>query len=105
RTWWRPLAASAIDGALLAGLGGALVWLTAIACATSVPVALRLAGPGSAIVFALITALYFVLFGGVGNGTPGVSLMRLDVPPAGRIVLNPRDVFARAPPCTFAIGF
>ena len=96
RQLWRPLAASAIDGVLLAAIGGALVWLTAIACGTSVPVALRTAAPAVALVFGLIVALYFVLFGGVGNATLGVSLMGLDVPPPGRVVLNPRDVFGRA---------
>ena len=105
RPWLRAVAASAIDGAVLAVLGGALVWLTARACGTSVPVVLRLAGPGIALVFALIAALYFVLFGGVGNGTPGVTLMHLDVPPPGRTVLNPREVFGRARRSIFRDGF
>jgi transcriptional regulator with XRE-family HTH domain len=96
RQWWRPLAASAIDGVLLASMGGALVWLTAVACGTSIPVALRIAAPGVALVFALIVTLYFVLFGGIGAATPGASLMRLDAPPPGRVVLQPRDVFGRA---------
>ena len=96
RQWWRPVAASAIDAALLSVMGAALVWLTALACGTSVPVALRTAGPAVALVFGLIVALYFVLFGGVGNATPGASVMRLDAPPPARIVLNPREVFGRA---------
>jgi transcriptional regulator with XRE-family HTH domain len=96
RQWWRPLVASAIDGALLASMGGALVWLTALACGTTIPVALRTAAPGVALVFALIVTLYFVLFGGIGNATLGATLMRLDAPPPGRVVLNPRDVFGRA---------
>jgi hypothetical protein len=81
---------------LLAAIGTALVWLTAIACATTVPVALRAGAPGIALVFALIVALYFVLFGGVGNATPGVTLMHLEARSPGRTVLNPRDVFGRA---------
>ena len=105
RHWLRPVAASAIDGAVLAILGGALVWLTARACGTSVPMTLRLAGPAMAAVFALIVALYFVLFGGIGNGTPGVVLMHLDVPPSGRMVLNPREVFGRARRSAFRDGF
>jgi transcriptional regulator with XRE-family HTH domain len=96
RNWWRPVAASAIDGVLLAALGAVLVWLTAIAGATTVPVALRIGAPGMALVFALIVALYFVLFGGVGNATLGVSLMRLEARPPGRTVLHPREVFGRA---------
>ncbi len=96
RQWWRPVAASAIDATLLAVMGAALVWLTALACGTSVPVTLRTAAPAVALVFGLIVALYFVLFGGVGNATPGAIAMRLDAPPPGRVVLNPRDVFGRA---------
>jgi transcriptional regulator with XRE-family HTH domain len=96
RHWWRPLAASAIDVVLLAAIGSALVWLTAIAGATTVPVALRVGAPGIALVFALIVALYFVLFGGVGNATLGVSLMHLESRPPGRTVLHPREVFGRA---------
>jgi transcriptional regulator with XRE-family HTH domain len=96
RSWWRPLTASVIDGLLLATLGSALVWLTSIACGTTVPQALRTGAPGIALVFALIVALYFVLFGGVGNATPGVSLMRLEERTSGRTVLHARDVFGRA---------
>jgi transcriptional regulator with XRE-family HTH domain len=96
RPWWRPLTASAIDGLLLALMGSALVWLTAIACGTTVPVTLRTGAPAIALVFALIVALYFVLFGGVGNATPGVSLMRLEERTPGRTVLHARDVFGRA---------
>jgi hypothetical protein len=96
REWWRPAAASAIDGAVLVGIGGGLVWLTALVGATTVPVVLRAAAPGIALVFALIVSLYFVLFGGVGNGTPGGSLMRLEARPSGRTILNARDVFGRA---------
>ena len=47
------------------------------------PVVVRSAAPGIALVFALIVSLYFVLFGGVGNGTPGGTLMRLEVAPVG----------------------
>jgi transcriptional regulator with XRE-family HTH domain len=104
RSWWRPLAASGIDGVLLAAMGVALIWLTAIACETSVGVALRLAGPGIAVVFALIVALYFVVFGGVGNATLGVWVMRLDTRPSGRTALNPRDVFGRARRSVFHDG-
>ena len=96
REWWRPAAASAIDGVVLVGIGGGLVWLTALVGATTVPVVLRSAAPGIALVFALIVSLYFVLFGGVGNGTPGGSLMRLEARPSGRTILNARDVFGRA---------
>jgi hypothetical protein len=96
RQWWRPAAASAIDGAFLIGIGLTLVWLTALVGATSVPVVLRAAGPGIALVFALIVSLYFVLFGGVGNGTPGGTLMRLESRPSGRTILNAREVFGRA---------
>ena len=96
REWWRPAAASAIDGAVLIGIGGGLVWLTALVGATTVPVVLRAAAPGIALVFALIVSLYFVLFGGVGNGTPGGSLMRLETRPSGRTILNAREVFGRA---------
>jgi transcriptional regulator with XRE-family HTH domain len=96
REWWRPAAASAIDGALLVGIGGTLVWLTALVGATTVPVVLRSAAPGIALVFALIVSLYFVLFGGVGNGTPGGTLMRLENRPSGRTVLNAREVVGRA---------
>jgi hypothetical protein len=96
RTWWRPLAASAIDGLVLALMGAALLWLTTIACGTSLAVTVRIGAPGMALVFALIVALYFLLFGGVGNATPGASLMGLDGPRSGRMILNPRDVFGRA---------
>ena len=96
REWWRPAAASAIDAVVLVGIGGGLVWLTALVGATTVPVVLRSAAPGIALVFALIVSLYFVLFGGVGNGTPGGSLMRLEARPSGRTILNARDVFGRA---------
>ena len=94
--WWRPVMASAIDGLLLAAMGGLLVWLTAIACGTSVSAALRAGAPGIALVFALIVALYFVLFGGVGNATPGLSLMRLEDRTPRRTVLHARDVFGSA---------
>jgi transcriptional regulator with XRE-family HTH domain len=96
RTWWRPVVASCIDGALLATLGAALVWLTAAACGATVLVTLRVAAPGIALVFALIVSLYFVLFSGVGNATPGVAAMGLDLAPTGRTVLHARDVFGRA---------
>jgi transcriptional regulator with XRE-family HTH domain len=96
RRWWRPLAASTIDAVLLTVIGAVLARLTAVACGTTVAEAFRIAAPGMAVVFALIVALYFVLFGGVGNGTLGVSLMRLAAPPSGRIVLHPGDVFGRA---------
>ena len=96
RQWWRPVAASAIDSAFLVGIGSGLVWLTALVGATTVPVVLRSAAPGIAVVFTLIVSLYFVLFGGLGNGTPGGSLMRLEARPSGRTVLNPREVFGRA---------
>jgi hypothetical protein len=96
RGWWRPIVASCIDGALLATLGAALVWLTAAACGASVMVTLRVAAPGIAVVFALIVSLYFVLFSGVGNATPGVAAMGLDLAPTGRTVLHARDVFGRA---------
>ena len=58
RAWWRPAAAAWIDGSVLAALGVALVWLTALACAAPVTVTLRVAAPGIAVVFALIVALY-----------------------------------------------
>jgi transcriptional regulator with XRE-family HTH domain len=93
---WRPLAASVIDGTILASLGFTLVWLTAVACATTVPAVLRSGGAGIAVVFALIVALYFVLFGGVGDATPGVRAMRLEPQAPGRTVLSARDVFGRA---------
>jgi transcriptional regulator with XRE-family HTH domain len=102
--WWRPLAASGIDGVLLAVMAVALVWLTALACGTDVASALLLAGPGIAVVFSLIVALYFVLFGGVGNATLGVWIMRLDTRPSGRTALNPRDVFGRARRSAFHDG-
>ena len=60
-------APSAIDGAFLVGIGSGLVWLTALVGATTVPVVLRSAAPGIAVVFTLIVSLYFVLFGGLGN--------------------------------------
>ena len=94
--WWRPVVASAIDGLLLAAMGGLLVWLTAIACGTSVSATLRAGAPGIALLFALIVALYFVLFGGVGNATPGLSLMHLEHRTQRRTVLQARDVFGRA---------
>lgn len=96
RAWWRPAAAAWIDGSVLAALGVALVWLTALACAAPVTVTLRVAAPGIAVVFALIVALYFVLFSGLGNATPGVVAMGLDRGPSGRTVLNAREVFGRA---------
>ncbi len=104
RQWWRPLAASAIDGVVLSAIAVALVWLTAIACGTDVASALRLAGPGIAVVFSLIVVLYFVLFGGVGNATLGVSIMRLHTRPSSRTALNPRDVFGRASRSVFHDG-
>lgn len=94
--WWRPVAASAIDGLLLAAMGGLLVWLTAIACGTSVSATLRAGAPGIALVFALIVALYFVLFGGVGIATPGLSVMHLEDRTPRRTVLQARDIFGRA---------
>jgi transcriptional regulator with XRE-family HTH domain len=94
--WWRPLAASGIDLSALAVLGAALVWLTALASATTIPLVLRSGGLGIGVVFAVIVGLYFVLFGGVGNATPGRAAMGLDSRSTGRTVLNARDVFARA---------
>jgi hypothetical protein len=96
RQWWRPVVASAFDGLVLAIIGATLVWLTARVGATTVPIILRSGAPGIALVFALIVALYFVLFGGVGNATPGGWLMRLETRPSGRTLLNPREVFGRA---------
>jgi hypothetical protein len=94
--WWRPLVAAGIDVGVLAAHGAVLVWLTAVASAATVPLVLRSGGLGIAVVFALIAGLYFVLFGGIGNATPGRAVMGLDSRATGRTVLNPRDVFARA---------
>ena len=53
-------------------------------------------GAGIALVFALIVALYFVLFGGVGIATPGLSVMHLEDRTPRRTVLQARDIFGRA---------
>lgn len=96
REWWRPVAASAVDGLLLSAMGVVLVWLTAIACDISIAAALRVAAPALALVFALIVSLYFLLFGGVGDATPGVMMVRPAARPPQRTMLNARAVFGRA---------
>jgi transcriptional regulator with XRE-family HTH domain len=76
----RVLAATGIDAALLGAIGVALVFLTAVACRTSVAVAARTAGPAVAMLFVLIAGLYFLLLGGVRNATVGAVLAGVERP-------------------------
>lgn len=81
---WRPSAASAIDGAVLAGVVLALAKLTAVAAGTAVSDVIGLALPAWALIAALIGATYFVLLGGVRNATLGATAVgvRLEESPS-----------------------
>ena len=70
---WRPFAASAIDGAVLTALVLALAQLTAVAAGMPISDLIAVAFPAWAFMAALISAIYFVLLGGVRNATLGVT--------------------------------
>lgn len=97
--WWRPLLASAIDGALLGAIEIGLIWLTVLACGTGVGPTLRVAGPAMALLFVLIASLYFILLGGVRNETLGTRLAGLRRAPSPGVALSVRAVLVRARHC------
>jgi transcriptional regulator with XRE-family HTH domain len=97
--WWRPLVASAIDGALLGAIEIGLIWLTVLACGTGVGPTLRVAGPAMALLFVLIASLYFILLGGVRNETLGTRLAGLKRAPSPGVALSVRAVLVRARHC------
>jgi hypothetical protein len=72
---WRRAAASIVDGAIVAGLW---IMLWAVAAAAAGPGQL---GAGSlaavSVAVALLAAIYFLVFAGVGGSTPGDQVARL----------------------------
>lgn len=74
---WPPLAASLCDGLLLAVIDLTLLALTAVACGTTMEVTLLRAGPALILLWALIGCAYYLLLGGIRDGTVGQRLMEL----------------------------
>jgi hypothetical protein len=72
--------AAVLDGAVLSAVGLLLVLATALAAAVPVGSVLALASPAILLLVVLISALYFLLLGGVAGATVGARLARLDVP-------------------------
>lgn len=71
-----PLAAAA-DAAILSGIAAALLYLSASAADVTMVELMHLAGPAMAMLIALIAGLYFLLLGGIGDGTFGTRLAGL----------------------------
>lgn len=71
---WRPVAASAIDSALLVSVVVGMAQLTALAAGEPLSDVVAVAGPAWGLMAALITGLYFVLLAGVRNATLGARL-------------------------------
>lgn len=72
---WRPVAASAIDSALLVSVVVGMAQLTALAAGAPLSDVVAVAAPAWALMAAVIAGLYFVLLAGVRNATLGARLV------------------------------
>ena len=82
---WKPLAAAAIDSAIVMAMMLLLVAVTAIFCAAP-PSAFRGAPvPGFVVVGILLASCYFVCFAGIARTTLGERAMRLSPAPGDRV--------------------
>jgi transcriptional regulator with XRE-family HTH domain len=92
---WRPVAAAALDGCLVA-----MLLLLVVVCtmtAMIVPVgALDGSGAAFALMGVLLGVAYFGCFGGLGGQTAGARLLRVEPETTGRGLLTLRAVVARA---------
>ena len=93
---WQQLAAAGIDATLLVGIDVALVFLTAIACGTSIETVPRIALAPIGLLCALFAGLYFLLLGGVRNATVGARLAGVVEPDTRSGALDVHEVVARA---------
>jgi transcriptional regulator with XRE-family HTH domain len=93
---WRPAAALGIDVLLLSGICALLVWLTAIACGTTIAYTMRVAGPAIALLFALIVTQYFILLAGVRNATIGARIVNAVQPDSDARAVDVRTVLSRS---------
>jgi transcriptional regulator with XRE-family HTH domain len=71
---WQASVAAALDSLLLVVINGGVWVLTSAALGVSPVEAFGRAAPGLAVLWALITAAYFVLLAGIRNATPGALL-------------------------------
>ena len=71
---WRPFAAAAIDGGLIAAILGVLAKLTAVAAGAPLSDVAPVALPAWALLVLLIAVTYFVVLGGVRNATFGAAV-------------------------------
>jgi helix-turn-helix protein len=76
-SWAVKLAAAALDAFALASLWFAILGMTAAVSARPVGETLRTGLPALAVIVAVVTALYFVIFAGIQGRTPGARLLGL----------------------------
>jgi len=93
---WPQLTAAAVDATLLIGIDVALVWLTAIACGTTIEAIPRIALVPIGLLSAFFAGLYFVLLGGVRNATVGARVAGVAEPDTRSGALDVHEVAARA---------
>ena len=74
---WRPVLAAAIDGAVLLGFAVALISVTVAAAGTSLSTLAPIAAPAWILLIGLVSAIYFVLLGGIRHETAGARIARL----------------------------
>jgi transcriptional regulator with XRE-family HTH domain len=74
---WRPVLAATVDGAVLLGFALALISLTVAAAGTSLSSLAPIAAPAWIFLIGLVSAIYFVLLGGIGHQTAGARIARL----------------------------
>jgi hypothetical protein len=78
----RGYVANVIDGLVLLALDVLLLELTAAVAGVGAPDILRVAAPYMLALFVLVTALYFVMLGGLARATVGSRLTHTPVDPA-----------------------
>ena len=91
----RRLLAATVDAGVLLSILVVLVQLTALICQVAPAALLTWRGAALMPVWGLVTALYFVLLGGIGGRTPGAALSRLPLR-ADRAPLNLHALIERA---------
>ena len=74
---WRPVLAATVDGAVLLGFAVALISLTVAAAGTSLSSLAPIAAPAWIFLIGLVSAIYFVLLGGIGHETAGARIAHL----------------------------
>jgi uncharacterized RDD family membrane protein YckC len=86
---WRRLGAMAIDATLLAGLNGAILYLSALLCGLPVMTMFETSALAMSLLFGLAAFWYFSLLGGIGGRTAGSYLLGISLldPPAGPLDL------------------